>query len=76
MFRKGDLYELLVKFPDGKYIRYQTEIFVNAWRGAEKFAKQLGIETGLFPCVTRLSLPSVSLCWVRMELLSICLSIP
>lgn len=48
--KNGDLYELLVKHPDGKYVKYQTEIFVNALgANAEKFAKQLGIETGLFP---------------------------
>ena len=48
--KNGDFYELLVKHPDGKYVRYQTEIFVNALgANAEKFAKQLGIETGLFP---------------------------
>lgn len=48
--KNGDLYEVLVKHPDGKYVRYETEIFVNALgANADKFAKQLGIETGLFP---------------------------
>lgn len=46
----GDLYHILVRMPDGKYVNYETEVFVNALgAGAEKFASQLGIETHLFP---------------------------
>ena len=48
--KDGGLYRILVKGRDGRYKRYETEVFVNAL-GAEaaKFAGQLGIETGLYP---------------------------
>ena len=48
--RRGKEYRVTVKGPDGNYRNYVTEIFVNAMgAGAEKFARQLGIETGLYP---------------------------
>ena len=48
--RNGKLYRATVKGPDGKYRVYETEVFVNALgAGAEKFARQIGIETGLYP---------------------------
>ncbi|MDR1005895.1 MAG: FAD-dependent oxidoreductase [Bacteroidales bacterium] len=47
--RNGKEYKILVKTPQG-YTEYTTEIFVNALGfAAEKFAKQLGLETGLYP---------------------------
>ncbi|MBQ7575963.1 MAG: FAD-dependent oxidoreductase [Bacteroidales bacterium] len=43
-------YHITVREADGNYRNYATEIFVNALgAGAEKFARQLGIETGLYP---------------------------
>ena len=46
----GKVYRVTVRRPDGRYARYESEIFVNAMgAGAEKFARQLGIETGLYP---------------------------
>ncbi len=43
-------YMLLVQDHQRKYIEYETEIFINAMGPeGEKFAKQLNIETGLFP---------------------------
>ena len=46
----GKEYRITVKGADGKYRNYETEVFVNALgAGAEKFARQLGIETGLYP---------------------------
>ena len=46
----GGTYHILVKMPDGKYQKYESEVFVNALGpGAEKFARQLGIETHLYP---------------------------
>ena len=48
--KNGGLYRVTVKGPDGNYRNYETEIFVNALgAGAEKFARELGIETGLYP---------------------------
>ena len=48
--RQGKEYRVTVKGPDGNYRNYRTEIFVNAMgAGAEKFARQIGIETGLYP---------------------------
>jgi len=48
--KDGGLYHITVRRADGKYVIYETEIFVNALgAGAEKFASQLGIETGLYP---------------------------
>ena len=46
----GKKYRITVRRPDGTYAEYSTEVFVNALgAGAEKFASQLGIETGLYP---------------------------
>jgi glycine/D-amino acid oxidase-like deaminating enzyme/thioredoxin reductase/Fe-S-cluster-containing hydrogenase component 2/bacterioferritin-associated ferredoxin len=43
-------YVVLVKDHEKQYIEYHTQHFVNALGyDAEKFAKQLGIETGLYP---------------------------
>ena len=48
--RNGTTYSILVQDHEKNYIEYQTEIFVNALGPkGEKFAKQLGIETGLYP---------------------------
>jgi len=48
--KEGGLYYVTVRRPDGIYARYSTEVFVNALGAcAEKFASQLGIETGLYP---------------------------
>ena len=48
--KNGGLYRITVRNREGRYVRYETEIFVNAMgAGAEKFARQLGIETGLYP---------------------------
>lgn len=50
VYKVGNTYHAIVKNHKGKYIEYQSEIFINAL-GAEgdKFAKKLGIETGLYP---------------------------
>jgi len=46
----GKEYHVVLQTPDRKYLEFQTEIFINALGGnADKFAKQLGIETGLYP---------------------------
>ncbi|HEX7411889.1 MAG TPA: FAD-dependent oxidoreductase [Bacteroidales bacterium] len=46
----GTTYCILVQDHEKNYIEYQTEVFVNALGPeGEKFAKQLGIETGLYP---------------------------
>lgn len=43
-------YVILVKDHDKHYVEYHTQHFVNALGyDADKFAKQLGIETGLYP---------------------------
>jgi len=48
--KDNGLYHITVRRPDGIYAKYETEIFVNALgSGAESFASQLGIETGLYP---------------------------
>jgi len=48
--KEGKTYLITVRRSDGIYSNYETEIFVNALgAGAEKFASQLGIETGLYP---------------------------
>lgn len=48
--RQGDTYFALVKNHRGEYVEYETPVFVNAM-GAEgaKFARETGIETGLYP---------------------------
>ena len=48
--KNGGLYRITVRTRDGRYVRYETEVFVNAMgAGAERFARALGIETGLYP---------------------------
>ena len=48
--KTGETYLVTVKMADGRYRRYKTTVFVNALgAGAEKFARMLGIDTGLFP---------------------------
>ena len=48
--KTGDTYLVTVKLPDGHYRKFRTAIFVNALgAGAEKFARMLGIDSGLFP---------------------------
>ena len=50
VFKEGDLYHVLVQNHQHQYIEYETEIFINALGpGGEKYARQLNIETGLFP---------------------------
>ncbi|MFW5708437.1 MAG: FAD-dependent oxidoreductase, partial [Bacteroidota bacterium] len=48
--KAGDTYKAIVMTHEGEYVEYHTPVFINAL-GAEgdKFAKLLGIETGLFP---------------------------
>jgi glycine/D-amino acid oxidase-like deaminating enzyme len=48
--KNGETYKLIIKTHDGEYVEYHTPVFINAL-GAEgdKFAKVLGIETGLYP---------------------------
>ena len=42
-------YLVTVRLPDGRYRTYKTPVFVNALgAGAEEFARQLGIDTGLY----------------------------
>ncbi len=48
--KNGKTYNVIVKDHNNEYVEYETEIFVNALgENADKHAKQLGIETGLFP---------------------------
>jgi len=48
--RNGNIYQVLVQDHEKNYIEYLTEIFINALGPeGEKFAGQLGIETGLYP---------------------------
>ncbi len=48
--RVNGTYHVLVQDHEKKYIEYETEIFINAMGPeGEKFARQLNIETGLFP---------------------------
>jgi len=43
-------YLVTVQLPDGRYRVYKTPVFVNALgAGAEKFARMLGLDTGLYP---------------------------
>lgn len=48
--KQGSIYKVLVQNHDKEFVEYQTEVFVNALgpEGA-KFAKQMGLETGIFP---------------------------
>ena len=48
--KDGKTYLVTVRLADGTYRRYKTAVFVNALgAGAEKFARMLGIDSGLFP---------------------------
>ncbi|MCG8411082.1 MAG: FAD-dependent oxidoreductase [Bacteroidales bacterium] len=48
--KTGKVYKIIVRNHDKEYVEYETEIFINALGPeAEKFAKPLGIQTGLFP---------------------------
>ena len=48
--KEGNEYRVIVLTPDKEYAEYRTEIFINALGAeADKFAKKLGIETGLYP---------------------------
>ena len=48
--KTGDTYLVTVRTRDGRYRRFKTAVFVNALgAGAEKFARMLGIDSGLFP---------------------------
>jgi len=48
--KSGGLYTVLVQNHQHKYVEYETEIFINALGPeGEKFARQLDIETGLYP---------------------------
>ena len=48
--KDGDTYLVTVRTADGRYRRFKTAVFVNALgAGAEKFARMLGLDTGLFP---------------------------
>lgn len=48
--KEGKTYHALVRTKDNEYIEYITDVFINALGPeAGKFAKQLGIETGLYP---------------------------
>ncbi|HNW97224.1 MAG TPA: FAD-dependent oxidoreductase [Bacteroidales bacterium] len=48
--KKDSVYKIIVKTNENEYIEYRTEIFINALGGnGDKFAKKLGIETGLYP---------------------------
>lgn len=48
--KQGKTFYALVKTHDGKYVEYETDIFINALgpEGGE-FTKKLGIETGIYP---------------------------
>ena len=48
--RVNGLYTILVQNHQHEYVEYETEVFINAMGPeGEKFARQLNIETGLFP---------------------------
>jgi len=48
--KEGSLHTILVQNHEKKYIEYETEIFINALGPeGEKFARMLGVETGLYP---------------------------
>jgi glycine/D-amino acid oxidase-like deaminating enzyme/thioredoxin reductase/Fe-S-cluster-containing hydrogenase component 2/ferredoxin len=48
--KSGSTYHVIVRDHNKEYIEYETEIFINSiGSDANKFAKQLGISTGLFP---------------------------
>lgn len=48
--KSGSTYHVIVRDHNKEYIEYETEIFINSLGSdADKYAKQLGISTGLFP---------------------------
>ena len=48
--KDGKSYLVTVRTADGRYRKFKTAVFVNALgAGAEKFARMLGLDTGLFP---------------------------
>jgi glycine/D-amino acid oxidase-like deaminating enzyme/Fe-S-cluster-containing hydrogenase component 2 len=48
--KQGNTYHLIVLTHQKEYVEYETDIFINALGPeGEKFARKLGIETGLFP---------------------------
>ena len=48
--KEGNIFIVLVKNHEKKFIEYETEVFINALGpGGEVFAEKLGIETGMFP---------------------------
>jgi len=48
--KQGKTYRIIVQTHTKEYVEYETEIFINAMGPeGEKFARKLGIETGLFP---------------------------
>ena len=48
--KTGKTYFITVKLSNGEFVEYETEMFVNALGSdGNKFAKMIGIETGLFP---------------------------
>jgi len=48
--KNGNIYKIIVQNHNKEYIKYETEIFINALGpNAKKFAEKLNIETGLFP---------------------------
>jgi glycine/D-amino acid oxidase-like deaminating enzyme/Fe-S-cluster-containing hydrogenase component 2/bacterioferritin-associated ferredoxin len=50
VMHEGKGFKVVVRLGDGSYKTYHTDIFVNALGiSAGKFAKRLGIETGLYP---------------------------
>ncbi|MDF1550932.1 MAG: FAD-dependent oxidoreductase, partial [Bacteroidales bacterium] len=48
--KQGSVYKVLVQNHDKEFVEYHTQVFINALgpEGA-KFAKQMGLETGIFP---------------------------
>ncbi|MBN2728142.1 MAG: FAD-binding oxidoreductase, partial [Bacteroidales bacterium] len=50
LHKNGTQYTALVKTHDHRYIEIETEVFINALGpAADRFAKKLDIDTGLFP---------------------------
>lgn len=48
--KTGDKYIAVVRMYDGEYVEFHTPVFINALgEEGDKFAKALGIETGLYP---------------------------
>ena len=48
--KDGKTFLVTVRTADGRFRKFKTAVFVNALgAGAEKFARMLGIDTGLFP---------------------------